>query len=527
MTRREFVATTATLSSLACVADPIAEAQTQAAVDNILDAKRPNILLIIADQHRFDCLGCSGNSEVRTPHIDALAQDGVRHTQCICPYPVCTPSRYSLITGRYVFEHRGYSNHCTLPPEFETFPRMLRDAGYETKAVGKMHYTPTYLDVGFQEMVLAEQNGPGRWDDDYHRELRAAGLVNASDLEDQESRFRKEARPEYWKTFGALPSNLPEEFHSTSWVGRKTLESLEDWGTGPQLLVASFVKPHHPFDPPANWASRYDAEKLSILPGWSDTVFDHDQRLNKGYFENASLTQESLRRVMAHYYAGIEHIDAQVGALVDALKQRGLYDDTVIVYTSDHGEYLGQHHLLLKGNYMYEALTRVPLIIKYPQQQRSGTVSNGLTNLVDLAPTLLQQARLAPAPGMKGLNLAERPDGRPIDFSEGHNGEQRMARTATHKLIVHDGTGDHQFYELDKDPWEMENRYADPGFQNQIHFMTQAMNAWRDPALRVQPHVDENAPVIDAPNVPPSDGAHRDLLQTWTTGQMKGIWERT
>jgi len=132
-----------------------------------LDASdRPNILIIHTDQHRTDCLGCYGNPDIRTPHIDSIARDGVLFQNSFCPYPVCTPSRYSLISGLYVHQHRGWTNHSTLPEGTPTAPSLLQEAGYATKAVGKMHYTPTYSDVEFQEMELSEQDGPGRWDDD-------------------------------------------------------------------------------------------------------------------------------------------------------------------------------------------------------------------------------------------------------------------------------------------------------------------------------------------------------------------------
>ncbi|NQT87781.1 sulfatase-like hydrolase/transferase, partial [bacterium] len=116
---------------------------------------RPNILLVHGDQHRYDCLGAAGNPDVHTPHLDKLAAEGVRFDHSYCPYPVCTPSRYSLLSGLYTNEHRGWSNRCTLAPEIDTFPRILRKAGYRTAAVGKMHFTPTYLDVGFDRMFLA------------------------------------------------------------------------------------------------------------------------------------------------------------------------------------------------------------------------------------------------------------------------------------------------------------------------------------------------------------------------------------
>lgn len=250
LTRRDFIVTSAALAATACATtgEGRSRRDTQARRET---NNKPNILLIMTDQHRIDCLGAYGNREIATPNIDALAEDGVRFTNSFCPYPVCTPSRYSLISGLYVHEHRGWTNHSTLPPEIETFPAILRRAGYRTKAVGKMHYTPTYLNVGFEEMILAEQNGPGRWDDDYHRALHTQGLIDRNDLEDQESEYRRNARPEYWETFGALPSNLPKQYHSTEWIGERANETLQHWGPSDQLLAVSFIKPHHPFDPPS------------------------------------------------------------------------------------------------------------------------------------------------------------------------------------------------------------------------------------------------------------------------------------
>jgi arylsulfatase A-like enzyme len=171
-------------------------------------AQRPNILLIHADQHRIDCLGAYGNQEVRTPNLDALAADGVTYPNSFCTFPVCTPSRYSLITGLYVHQHLGWTNHCTLPSGIPMFPKILREAGYRTAAVGKMHFTPTYLDVGFEDMCLSEQNGLGRYDDDYHRWLMAEGLCPGLDFMDQEREFRGNATEEYWDNVGAMESDL-------------------------------------------------------------------------------------------------------------------------------------------------------------------------------------------------------------------------------------------------------------------------------------------------------------------------------
>src|SRR5271157_939675 len=235
-----------------------------------MPADQPNVLLIHADEHRADCLGAYGNTEVRTPNIDALAGDGVTFKNCFTTFPVCTPARYSLLTGLYAHQHLGWTNLSTLPHGLPTFPRILQENGYQTKCVGKMHFTPTYADVGFGEMVLAEQDGPGRYDDDYHRYLMQQGLIDKTDLLDQVYEFRRNAPPEYWANFGTEPTNLAENEHSTAWIGNQACEAIGQWEEGSHMLMLGFIKPHHPFDAPTPWSEMYDPETLTLLPGWTE-----------------------------------------------------------------------------------------------------------------------------------------------------------------------------------------------------------------------------------------------------------------
>jgi arylsulfatase A-like enzyme len=240
-----------------------------------------------------------GHPDLQTPNLDALAADGVLFRESYCPFPVCTPSRYSLLTGLYSRQHAGRTNYSTLPAGLPTFPRVLRDAGYRTAAVGKMHFTPTYLDAGFDRMLLAEQDGPGRFEDDYHRWLRLEGLCDRLDVMDQRREYREQAPPEYWEQFGAMASDLDEAHHSTTWIGDRACEMLSGWTDGGNLLMAGFIKPHHPFDPPRPWADQYDPQALTLPPGWLDAPLPRDLARNKGYFPNETLTEAALRRVLA------------------------------------------------------------------------------------------------------------------------------------------------------------------------------------------------------------------------------------
>ncbi len=487
-------------------------------------ADRPHVLLIHADQVRIDALGAYGNAQIKTPAIDRLAGDGVRFNNSFCSFPVCTPSRYSLLSGLPVHEHRGWNNHCTLPPGTPTFASLLRQAGYATKAVGKMHFAPTYLDVGFSEMELAEQDGPGRWDDDYHRYLRRLGLVDANDLEDQRAEYRRHARRSYWENVGALPSNLDEAHYSTTWIGDRAVETLEKWDRhSPALLMVGFIKPHHPFDPPQPWAHQYDPDRISLLPGWVAETRPQDLTLGRGYFTNQFLAEASVRRATALYYASLSELDAQIGRMLQVLKAKGLYDSTLIIFTSDHGEYLGFHHLLLKGNHLYDPLAKVPLIIKYPRGRAAGSVREELVSNIDLAPTILKVAGLSIPSGMRGLNLADPTAAREIVFCETR--QQVMARTRTSKLILDTARPARSlFFDLEKDPLEMTNLFNEPGRKEEIKRLTRAIEAWR-PANLPEVYLDEDASQIKQPNVP-HNTAHRDEIADWYTRQMQK-WHAT
>jgi len=492
-------------------------------------AHQSNILIIHVDQHRMDCLGAYGNTDIKTPNIDRLAADGVCYANSFCPFPVCTPSRYSLLSGRYVHDHHGWNNRSTLAPDIMTFPKVLRTAGYRTKAVGKMHFTPTYLDVGFDELMLAEQDGPGRWDDDYHRYLMRHGLVDRNDLEDQlVNEYRKSARKEYWDTCGALVSNLPEEYHSTTWIADRAMEALRSWdGRGSRLLMVGFIKPHHPFDPPAPWHRMYDPEKLSILPGWMDSCYDHDLRYSRGYFPNDKLTEPVLRRAMAYYYANISLIDHHVGRMLALLRQNGLYEDTLIVYTADHGEFMGFHHMLLKGNYMYDPLVKVPLIVKWPGWERAGTVSQRMVSNIDLAPTLCRAAGCRPAPQMDGCALQDPGAGHDLIFAEADGGRQVMVRSGERKLILSDSRSESLFFDLQKDPMEMNNLHACPEHRDEVRDMATAVSTWRSKDSKPQAYQDDDAPQIQQPNIPSHDLSHRDAIIQYYREKMLALQGHT
>ncbi|MEM8493878.1 MAG: sulfatase-like hydrolase/transferase [Planctomycetota bacterium] len=463
----------------------------------------PNILLIVSDQHRFDCLGPYGNRDIETPHLDALAQDAVTFDQSFVPCPVCAPSRYSLLTGRYVHQHLGWDGHCTLPSGISTFPSLLKNSGYRTQAVGKMHLVPTYLDVGYERMQLAEQLGQGRFDDDYHRYLLQHGMADAIDMLDQPDFDRHDAPPAYWETFGALPSDLPEEHHSTTWIADRADEVLKTWGPEGNLLTVSFIKPHHPFDPPAPWCDRYDPDTLSLLPGWTERCPHDDVAYRETHFSYEGMTEAQYRQVLAYYYATISQIDHQIGRLVETLKRNGNYENTLIVYTSDHGDYMGHHHMLLKGNYMYDPIVRVPLIIKRPGNAEADTRNDALNNNVDLTATILDAAGVEADPAMEGQSLFSSEHPRDEVFAEClWFSMEYMVRSRRYKLLVCEDAAQSRFFDLEEDPFELNNLIASPQHQERIAAMRERLMHWAlfDSPSRV--HLDPQAPSVPSQGVP-------------------------
>lgn len=484
------------------------------------EQNQPNILIIHADQHRFDCIGAYGNKDIQTPNIDNLVNEGVLYKNSYVSLPVCTPSRYSLISGMYVHEHKGWTNHSTLNPDIKTFPDILKESGYKTKAIGKMHFAPTYLDVGFEEMTLAEQDGPGRWDDDYHRDLMNNDLVDKIDLEDQRKEYRKNASDGYWKSFGTVSTNLPEEFYSTNWIANHSVETIKNWGDSGNMLMVGFIKPHHPFDPPKKWVNMYNPISLELLPGWIEKPLDYDLEEHSGYFKNDELDESSLKKSMAYYYASITQIDYEVGRMVKALKDKGIYYNTIIIYTSDHGEHLGYHHQILKGGHLYESIMKVPLIIKYPNSQFAGTKNTKLVSNVDIAPTILSTVGLKAPETMSGNNLTNSSLNREFIHAHGWLGSQSMSRSKKFKLIQK-RNGQSLFFNLETDPLEMNNLYNDSIYKNEIEAHFQALANWQGTDNMLgKNYLDENAPIINQPNTTKHDDGHRDKIIKYFKNKM-------
>lgn len=423
--------------------------------------REPNIVLILSDQHRYDAAGFAGNPDVRTPNLDALAKHGVHFSEAICAYTRCRPSRYSLMTGRHPVAHGIRDNETPLPKEFQVFPTFVKQRGYHTGAVGGMDFNPTRPNYGFDVFALAEQDVVGRYEDDYHRWLNEEGYADQVDEWDQT--HREHAPEEYWKTFGAMTSNLPESHYSTTWIGNQAVRFLQH-AEEPFFLWTGFVKPHHPFDPPAPWNTMYDPETLALREDWREPV-DDALLWSEAHFDPHALTEATFRRILAMYYANISYVDSQIGRILATLTARG-FTNNVIIYCSDHGDYMGQHGLILKSHGPpFDSVIRVPLVIAGLNGQRRGVRDDSAVELVDLAPTLLELAG-APAFESHGESLVPLLRGNDAPFRQEayceSNGGVRVLRSSKFKLVESDDESHRAFYDLRVDPYEFDNRYGDP-----------------------------------------------------------------
>lgn len=445
----------------------------------------PNILLICTDQQRFDAVRAYGNTEIHTPNLDRLAAQGVLFENCYVQNPVCGPSRASLMTGRYVRNHGLWANGVALPPHERLFTRDLADAGYDCGLVGKLHLAACFggrtelrSDDGFRVFRWAHDPYRGSSENEYHRWLRAS----RPDL------YEAALDPDSPVTFDTMPT----EAHYSRWIGSETihfLRSAREQGK-PFCFVANFFDPHHGFGAPKEYTDRYDPAALSRPVTTPDELSTkpliYTEASLKSYGGHAKgyaeYTAEELQEVKSAYYAMVTLVDDEVGRILDTLDDEGQSENTLVIFTSDHGEMLGDHQLMLKGPMMYDCAVRVPLLLRWPGELPSGVRRDELVQWIDVAPTVCEAAGLAPPARGQGTSLLALARGeseawtRNWALSEyrnsGHPYEPpvhtTMLRHENWKLVVHHGapaserprTG--ELYDLVADPDELTNRWDDP-----------------------------------------------------------------
>ena len=455
---------------------------------------RPNILLICTDQHRWDVLSAYGNRVVQTPNIQRLADEGVTYEHCYSPSPVCAPARASILTGRYPSAHRLWANGVTLP-EQPVASRTLADAGYHCGRIGKLHLsaafqgrTETRIDDGFSHVRWAHDPFHGSPQNAYHAWLRekhpAIWERARSQIVTPDSRYKHQP---------TAFDRMPTEAHYSTWVADETktfLRTRQPDGE-PFFLWVNFYDPHHPFVAPEEYLAKYPPGSVPPPVGGPGELADKpamqlaaSKESYAGAAEGfADYTAEEIDELRRSYYAMVDLVDDKVGEILDELAARGLAGNTLVVFTADHGEMLGDHGLLLKGPMMYDAAVRVPLILRWPGVLRAGRRRDELAGLHDLSRTVLAAAGLEPLPGDQGVDLVAvargAAAGRAYAVAEyrdaGHPYDPpvltTMYRTLTHKLVLWHGRpatdrpSEGELYDLTADPDEIVNQWWNPAYQ--------------------------------------------------------------
>ncbi len=491
---------------------------------------KPNFLFIITDQHRADWLGCMGHPVVKTPNIDAIAAQGTKFTDFHVASPVCMPNRAALMTGRMPGVNGLRYNGCVLPDRANTFADVLLADGYSTALIGKSHHQP-FSDV-------APFHGPapkGRlieeaWKpdgDDYGKEQpeRYAGTdrydiptpyygFDHVDLVtghgDQcgghyEQWFRaacpdwralRDPANEVAHTYGcpqAYRTPIPEELYPTTWIADRAIDYLntQDGQTDPFFAFVSFPDPHHPFNPPGKYWDMYSPDDFDLplpysahknpTPGMAYLNGRHEQGLGAETKQSSFCADpQHLKEAMALTAGMITMIDDQIGRIITTLKETGLFDNTVIIFTSDHGDYLGDFGMLLKGPLPFRSITRVPMIWSDPSSRESQTCE-ALASTLDISATVLERAGLVPYNGIQGQSFlsciggaeshrdalyVEHNDALPrVGFSTA--ARVRTLITKDHRLTCYKGQDWGELYDLRADPYETRNLWDDPVFASQ------------------------------------------------------------
>ena len=424
----------------------------------------PNILLIMTDQHRWDYLGCAGADFVDTPHIDSLAQRGVRFTNAFTNAPLCAPARIGLATGMHPARLGTLANSCRLPAHLPTYYQRLRDGGYRVGCVGKLDLAkpdgyngrhgdrPAAYSWGFTHPVEVEGKmhaglgDPAAPHGPYTHFLRQRGQLDAF-CADYQARSKAG-----WNIGAAHDSLLPTEDFADAYIGRRAARWIEDIAADfPWHLFVSFVGPHDPFDPPTEYADLYrDAAMPAAIDASPDGKPEWVKRRQK------QVDAAEMAQIRRQYCAAIKLIDDQVGRLLEALRSRDVLEDTIILFSSDHGEMLGDHGLFAKS-LAYEPSIHIPLIAAGPGIQQ-GAESNAMVDMMDINSTIGDLAGLD-APEMDARSfqhiLRGESDEHRHDISIAL-GNFRCLRAPTHKFV--DNADDlPELYDLEADPDETRN----------------------------------------------------------------------
>jgi choline-sulfatase len=429
---------------------------------------RPNILMLMDDQHRSDCLGIVGNMVIRTPNLDRIGREGAVFRHAYCSTPSCIPARAGLLTGLSPWHH-GMLGYGRVAVRYENeMPRMLREAGYYTIGIGKMHWHPQRNPHGFHRTILDESGRVETPDfvSDYHKWFR-----------EQAPYVDPDATGLGWNDYDARPYALPERLHPTRWIADTAVDFLQSYDDAvPFFVKVSFERPHSPYDPPQRFWDMYKDSNLppAAVGDWAERNACRGQKLPSDTWRG-DLGPAQVRRSRQGYYGSISFVDEQIGRLMDVLTRRGLLENTLVIYFSDHGDMAGDHYLWRKS-YAYEASAGIPMLLRWPANflnAKRGQTLDQPVELRDVLPTFLDAAGVSFDPKhFDGRSLLDLVRGNTngwrefIDLEhdvcysrENHWSALSDART---KYIFHALDGRQQLFDLASDPKELHDLASDP-----------------------------------------------------------------
>ncbi len=439
-------------------------------------SSRPNILILHTDQHRYEAVGAAGSHFMHTPNLDRLASRGAFLERFYVQSPVCMPSRASMLSGRYPNATTVTTNGIPMPESIRCIQHMLGDAGYFCGIVGKLHFLPhsardhrePHPSYGFDHLQISDE--PGCYRDAYrewvaqrdpsHPDTVNCGLPPARAQWERMMGWTGTMRPPAPRA-DIAPGlfEAPDDLTNAAFVADRSVQFLRERGAQPFFLFSSFYHPHPPLLPTQSCLDLYDLDEIPLPPG--DLKARHRS-------EDRHLTVDELREIRRAYYAMVTDVDRNIGQILDELEELGHADNTIVVFTSDHGEYLGDHGRFGKGTPGNDCIMRVPCIISRPEQIEAGSRICGLVEATDLVPTLLDYAGVVREPSLQGRSMRPLLDGdmsaaRDSVYAEyarpGHCNWVTV-RTAEF-LYAHNTSGEEVLFDLVADPDELTNIASD------------------------------------------------------------------
>jgi choline-sulfatase/uncharacterized sulfatase len=464
---------------------------------------KPNVLFIISDQHHAKCLGHAGHPQVRTPHLDRLAREGVRFANAVTNNPICTPSRMCYLSGQYAHNHGYYGLSGQHPGGLPTVFGHFRQAGYRTGAIGKIHCPAGWVEADTDVFLEAYAKLTPSNHSPYDDYLCGLGLER-----DRDDNLLQEQGPDArYQTVEGRPSRLPYEHSVEGWCVKEARRFIRESNGQPWFLQVSLPRPHEIYAPAREFWDLYDHERIWLPPNTDaklENKSPHLRAARASYERPAGMlfepkTYDALRRRKQHGYLGcVTQVDRAVGDLLDTLDAAGLTWNTVVVYSTDHGDYASEFGILEKApGICGDAICRIPTLWRWPGRFPAGRVSAAITETVDLAPTLCSLCGLGPMPTADGLDLA------PI--LRGGEGAAHSIGVTEHPWskavlkgdwrLVHyprgffgpDAPEDFgELYNLAEDPWEMRNRYDDPACRDKVAELRRDLLDWIVSTTRVK-----------------------------------------